>query len=115
VFPSLSRAQVPVFKITTEDSSIKFAVNASVAINGTFDKWDATLTFASTDVSTGVLDIKIQADSLNTGSGMKDGKLKRGLLQRRSRSVDHFSVKQDCTDGPHHPRCAGRSHDTWSD
>ena len=44
VFPSLSRAQVPVFKITTEDSSIKFAVKASVAINGTFDKWDATLT-----------------------------------------------------------------------
>jgi polyisoprenoid-binding protein YceI len=76
VFPSLSRAQVPVFKITTEDSSIKFAVKASVAINGTFDKWDATLTFASTDVSTGVLDIKIQADSVNTGSGMKDGKLK---------------------------------------
>ena len=31
VFPSLSRAQVPVFKITTEDTSIKFAVKASVA------------------------------------------------------------------------------------
>jgi hypothetical protein len=29
VFPSLSRAQVPVFKITTEDSSIKFSVKAS--------------------------------------------------------------------------------------
>ena len=76
VFSSLSRAQVPVFKITTEDSSVKFSVKASVAVNGTFDKWDATLTFRSTDVSTGVLDIKIQADSVNTGSGMKDGKLK---------------------------------------
>jgi polyisoprenoid-binding protein YceI len=76
VFPSPSRAQVPVFKITTEDSSIKFAVKASVAVNGTFDKWDAALTFTSTDVSTGVLDIKIQADSVNTGSGMKDDKLK---------------------------------------
>src|ERR1017187_4016457 len=86
VFPSLSRAQVPVFKITTEDRSIKFAVKASVAINGTFDKWDATLTFASTDVSTGVLDIKIQADSVNTGSGMKDGKLK---------SKDFFNADQD--------------------
>jgi polyisoprenoid-binding protein YceI len=86
VFPSLSRAQVPVFKITTEDSSIKFAVKASVAINGTFDKWDATLTFASTDVSTGVLDIKIQADSVNTGSGMKNGKLK---------SKDFFNADQD--------------------
>src|ERR1700680_2488377 len=86
VFPSLSRAQVPVFKITTEDSSIKFAVKASVAINGTFDKWDATLTVASTDVSTGVLDIKIQADSVNTGSGMKDGKLK---------SKDFFNADHD--------------------
>jgi len=86
VFASVSRAQVPVFKITTEDSSIKFAVKASVAINGTFDKWDATLTFASTDPTTGVLDIKIQADSVNTGSGMKDNKLK---------SKDFFNADQD--------------------
>ena len=86
VFPSVSRAQVPVFKITTEDSSIKFAVKASVAINGTFDKWDATLTFASTDPTTGVLDIKIQSDSVNTGSGMKDNKLK---------SKDFFNADQD--------------------
>src|ERR1700745_534945 len=86
VFPSLSPAQVPVFKITTEDSSINFAVRPSVAIRGTFDKGDATLTFASTDVSTGVLEIKIQADSVNTGSGMKDGKLK---------SKDFFNADQD--------------------
>ena len=45
------------------------AVKSSVAVNGTFDKWDATLTFASTDSTSGVLDIKIQADSVNTGSG----------------------------------------------
>jgi len=58
-----SRAQdgVPVFKITPVESSIKFDVEASVAITGTFDKWQATLTFASTEVSTGVLDIKIEA------------------------------------------------------
>jgi polyisoprenoid-binding protein YceI len=86
VFPSPSRAQTPVFKITTEDSSIKFSVKASVAINGTFDKWDAALTFTSTDVMTGVLDIKIQADSINTGSGMKDRKLK---------GEDFFDVKED--------------------
>jgi polyisoprenoid-binding protein YceI len=43
---------------------------------GTFDKWDAALTFTSPDVSTGVLDLKIQADSVDTGSGMKNGKLK---------------------------------------
>ena len=88
VLPPLSRAQVPVFKITTEDSSIKFAVKASVAVNGTFDKWDATLTFTSTDPTTGVLDIKIQADSVNTGSGMKDGKLK---------GKDFFNADQDPT------------------
>ena len=86
VLPSLSRAQAPVFVITPEQSSIKFYVKASVDLAGNFDKWDATLTFASPDVTTGVLDVKIQAASVNTGSGMKDGKLK---------SKDFFNVKQD--------------------
>jgi polyisoprenoid-binding protein YceI len=75
-FPSLSRAQAPVFEITPIESSVKFDVEASVAIKGIFDKWDATLTFTSPDVSTGVLDLKIQAASVDTGSGMKNGKLK---------------------------------------
>jgi polyisoprenoid-binding protein YceI len=78
--PSVPPAQapdgVPVIKIVKEGSSIKFHVKASVAIDGTFDKWDATATMTSPDVETGVLDIKIQAASVNTGSGMKDGKLK---------------------------------------
>src|SRR5271165_4050887 len=90
MFPSLSRAQdptgVPVFKISQEGSSVKFFVKASVALAGTFDKWDATIAFTSPDISTGVLDIKIQADSVSTGSGMKDGKLK---------SKEFFDVKQD--------------------
>jgi polyisoprenoid-binding protein YceI len=77
---------VPVFKITPAESKIKFDVEASVAIVGTFEKWDATLTFTSTDVTTGVLDIKIQADSVDTGSGMKNGKLK---------GKDFFDVKQN--------------------
>jgi polyisoprenoid-binding protein YceI len=87
VFPSLSRAQeVPVFAITPEDSSVKFFVKASVALEGNFDKWDATLTYTSPALSTGVLEIKIQAASVNTGSGMKDGKLK---------SKDFFNVEHD--------------------
>jgi polyisoprenoid-binding protein YceI len=86
VFPLVSRAQAPVFAITPEESSIKFSVKASVAINGNFDKWDAALTFTSPDVSTGVLDIKIQADSVDTGSGMKNGKLK---------GKDFFDVNQN--------------------
>ena len=76
VFPSVGRAQAPVFAIAREHSSIKFHVKASVAMDATVDKCDATATMASPDLETGVLDIKIQAASVNTGSGMKDGKLK---------------------------------------
>jgi len=86
LLPSVARAQAPVFKITPKVSTIKFNVKASVPIEGNFDKWDATLTFSSTDVTSGVLDIKIQAATVNTGSGMKDDKL---------RSKDFFDVKQD--------------------
>ena len=84
--PSLSRAQAPVFTIVPDQSSIKFYVKASVKLVGTFEKWDSTLTFTSPDVTTGVLDIKIQADSVSTGSGMKDGKLK---------SKDFFDVERN--------------------
>jgi polyisoprenoid-binding protein YceI len=69
-------AEVPIIEITKEDSSIKFHVKASVAIDGTSDKWDATATMTSPDVETGVLDVKIQSASVNTGRCMKDGKLK---------------------------------------
>jgi len=87
IFPSVSRAQgAPVFVITPEVSTVKFSVKASVALEGTFQKWDATLVFTSPDLTTGVLDIKIQAASVDTGSGMKDGKLK---------SKDFFDVDKD--------------------
>jgi polyisoprenoid-binding protein YceI len=74
--PSLVQAQGPVFEISQEGSAIRFSVKASVTITGKFDKWDATLTFASPHVETGVLDIKIQAASVDTGNGLKNGKLK---------------------------------------
>jgi polyisoprenoid-binding protein YceI len=90
MFPSVTQAQapagVPVFTITKQDSSVKFHVNASVAIDGTFDKWDATVTMTSSAVESGVLDVKIQAGSVDTGSGMKDGKL---------RSKDFFDAEHD--------------------
>src|ERR1700722_18792262 len=77
--PTVSRAQgVPVFTITPEQSTITFNVDASVAIKGTFNQWSATLTFASPDVTTGVLDVEIQAASVDTGSGLKNSKLKGG-------------------------------------
>src|SRR5215469_5416151 len=80
-------AEVPVIQFTPPpDSKITFNVKASVAIDGTFDKWDAILKFTSTDPTTAVLDIKVDADSVNTGSGMKDGKLK---------GKDFFDAKKD--------------------
>jgi polyisoprenoid-binding protein YceI len=82
----LSLAQVPVFTITPAQSTIKFNVKASVPLEGHFDKWDANLTFSSTDVTTGMLDIKIQAATVDTGSGMKNGKLK---------GKDFFDVEQN--------------------
>src|SRR5215472_17733091 len=73
-------AEVPTFKITPVKSTIKFAVKASVPIEGTFQKWDATFTVTSTAAESGTLDIKIQAASVNTG------KLK---------GKDFFNVDQD--------------------
>jgi polyisoprenoid-binding protein YceI len=84
--PSLAQDQPPVFVIATDESKITFYIKSSVALEGTFKKWDATLTFTSPDVTTGVLDIKIQAASVDTGSGMKDGKIK---------SKDFFDVEND--------------------
>jgi len=66
----------PVFVITPDESKISFYVKASIALTGDFHKWDGTLACASTDPSSCVLDLKVQADSVDTGSGMKDGKLK---------------------------------------
>jgi polyisoprenoid-binding protein YceI len=88
---STARAQeapngIPVFKITNVEGAVTFDVEASVDIKGKFDKWNASLTFTSPDLSTAVLDIKIQADSVDTGSGMKNNKLKGG---------DFFAVKQN--------------------
>jgi polyisoprenoid-binding protein YceI len=84
--PSLSRGQAPVFEITPLDSSIKFHVKSSTTIAGKFDKWDATLTFTSPEETTGVLEITIQAASVDTGSGMKNRKLK---------SKDFFDAEQN--------------------
>ena len=74
--PSVTRAQVPVYEVTPVESTIKFGVESSVPIKGTFEKWDASLKFSSPDVRSAVLDIEIQADSVDTGSGMKNNKLK---------------------------------------
>jgi polyisoprenoid-binding protein YceI len=71
-----SSEEALVFRITPMISKVTFYVKSSVNLEGTFEKWDATLVFTSTDASTGVLDIKIQADSVKSGSESKDKKLK---------------------------------------
>ena len=83
-FPSVNRAQVPVYEVTPVESTVKFGVDSSVPIKGTFDKWNASMKFSSMDVRSGVLEIEIEADSVNTGSGLKNSKLK---------SKDFFDVK----------------------
>jgi polyisoprenoid-binding protein YceI len=67
---------VPIFAFDKTQSSIRFHVDASVTIDGTFDRWDARLTFASPLASSAVLEIKAYADSVNTGSSLKDNTLK---------------------------------------
>ena len=83
----LCRAQeAPVFQITPVSSTVLFNVKSSVSITGKFNKWDSTLKFTSPNINDGVLDIKIQAASVDTGSGMKDSKLK---------SKDFFDVENN--------------------
>jgi polyisoprenoid-binding protein YceI len=67
---------VPTFEIAPQGSTISFFVSSSVSVKGKFDSWNATLTFTSNDPATGVLDIKIPAASVDTGSGLKNNKLK---------------------------------------
>jgi len=86
--PSANRAQVPVYEVTPVESTIKFGVESSVPIKGTFEKWNASMKFSSTDVRSGDLEIEIQADSVDTGNGMKNSKLK---------SKDFFNVKDSPT------------------
>jgi polyisoprenoid-binding protein YceI len=87
-FPPANRAQVPVYEVTPVESNIKFGVDSSIPIKGTFDKWDASIKLSSMDVRSAVLEIEIQADSVNTGSGLKNNKLK---------SKDFFDVKDSPT------------------
>lgn len=79
-------AQAPVFEIIPVHSWIKFHVKSSTTIAGKFDKWDASLKFASPDETTGSLELRIEASSVDTGSGLKNGKLK---------SKDFFDVEQN--------------------
>ena len=106
MFSSATKAQssqeAPTYKITPVISKVKFNVKASIPLEGTFEKWDATLAFTSTDASTGTLDIKIQADSVNTGSAAKDKKLKgAGCFDVKEHPYITFQSTKIVQTGPH--------------
>jgi polyisoprenoid-binding protein YceI len=84
--PCIGSAQIPTFEVIVPDSKVNFHVNASVELTGVFDKWASTLKFTTPHVESGILEILVQAASVNTGSGLKDGKLK---------GSDFFSVKEN--------------------
>jgi polyisoprenoid-binding protein YceI len=71
----VSHAQAPVFEINRAESSVKFTVKASVELAGTFEKWSASVKFRSPELTSAILDIRIQAASVHTGSDVKDAKL----------------------------------------
>ena len=99
--PPASRAQVPVYEVTPVESAITFGVDSSVSIKGSFDEWKASMKFSSTDVRSGVLDIEIQADSVNTGSRMKDNKLKgKDFFNAKESPIISFKSTKVVQTGP---------------
>jgi polyisoprenoid-binding protein YceI len=76
-----SRAQVPVYRVTPIQSSIRFNMTSSKPLTGNFDKWNATLTFASRDPASAVLQVEIQTTSVHSRNSTNDDELKsKGLL-----------------------------------
>jgi polyisoprenoid-binding protein YceI len=94
-------AQVPTYEVTPEESSITFGVDSSVPIKGIFDKWNASIKFSSRDVRSAAIDIEIEADSVNTGSHMKDNKLKgKDFFDVRESPIIAFKSTKIVQTGP---------------
>ena len=83
VVPSASFAAAPVFTVLQAGSTVDFHVNASMTVQGKFDKWTSSLTFTSPDISTAVFKLKVDASSVDTGDGMKNGVLRERQVLRR--------------------------------
>jgi polyisoprenoid-binding protein YceI len=86
-----SQAQVPVFQVTPIQSSIRFNMKSSRPLAGNFDKWNATLTFASRDPTSAVFQVEIQTASVHSRDSKNDDELKgRGLLNVAQNPVISF-------------------------
>ncbi|QNI30470.1 YceI family protein [Alloacidobacterium dinghuense] len=71
-----SRAQVPVFQVTPIQSSIRINTTSSRPLTGNFDKWNATLTFASRDPTSAAFQAEIQTASVHCRDSKNDDEVK---------------------------------------
>jgi polyisoprenoid-binding protein YceI len=63
------------------ESSIRFNLKSSRPLTGSFDKWKATLTFASRDPTSAAFQVEIQTAGVHSRSSKNDDELKsRDLL-----------------------------------
>jgi polyisoprenoid-binding protein YceI len=77
-------------------------VKSSLKIHGRFHKWTSTLTFTSPELSTGVFNLQVDANSVDTGDGMKNGVLKsdKFFAVKNNPTITFHSHKISQT-GPH--------------
>ena len=75
-----SQAQVPVFQVTPIQSSIRFNTASSRPLTANFDKWNATLTFASRDPTSAVFQVEIQTASVHCRDSKSDDEVKSTSL-----------------------------------
>ena len=69
-------AQAPVYSVTPIQSSIRFDLKSSRPLTGSFDKWNATLTFASRDPTSAALQVEIQTASVHSRNRKDNDELK---------------------------------------
>lgn len=106
--PSASLAAAPVFAIARAGSAVTFHVNASTSVQGRFDKWTGSLTFSSPSVSTGVFKLRVDASSVDTGDGVKDGVLRSDkFFDVKNNPVMSFSSRKFSQTGPNSVAVAG--------
>jgi polyisoprenoid-binding protein YceI len=103
--PTASHAAVPVFAIDQPASTVRFHLKASRPVQGRFKTWTASLTFATPEISTGVLDVQIDTASVDSGNARAD---------RLLRSGQGFDVKDHPRASFHSTRIAQTGPDTFA-
>lgn len=75
------------FQIDNSHSEIQFSVRHMMVskVRGTFDKWSGIVALNVENPSATIVDVTIEADSINTKDGQRDGHLK---------SADFFNAEQ---------------------